>query len=115
MAIDAFRRARSRHQRRGTITNDTSWTLAGSPYIVTNNLAVTNNVTLTIDPGVVVQFNNGFGMTIRGRLLAEGNPASRNWTSLLDLPPTSTNRVIHSTNATDGSASRFYRLVVHPQ
>ena len=61
----------------GIITNDTVWTLANSPYIVTNNLAITNAVTLTLEPGVSVQFKDGLGMTIRGRLLAEGNPTNR--------------------------------------
>jgi hypothetical protein len=37
------------------------------------------------------------------------------WTSLLALPPASTNRFIQSTNATDNDASGFYRLIVHPQ
>jgi hypothetical protein len=40
---------------------------------------------------------------------------SGNWTSLLDLVSSTTNRVIHSTNATDGSATWFYRLVAHQQ
>jgi hypothetical protein len=33
----------------------------------------------------------------------------------LDIPPTNTNRLIHSTNATTGGESRFYRLIVQPQ
>jgi len=42
-----------------TICNDTNWTLAGSPYVITNSLTVAANVTLTIAAGVTVQFAIG--------------------------------------------------------
>ncbi|MBN1141608.1 MAG: hypothetical protein JXB25_07440, partial [Deltaproteobacteria bacterium] len=47
----------------GTITTDTTWNLAGSPYIVTGALRVQGTdgadgvTTLTIQPGVEVRFN----------------------------------------------------------
>jgi hypothetical protein len=40
----------------GHIVNDTTWTVANSPYIVNCALVVNNGVTLTIEPGVVVKF-----------------------------------------------------------
>ncbi|MBI5195451.1 MAG: right-handed parallel beta-helix repeat-containing protein, partial [Nitrospirae bacterium] len=44
----------------GVISTDTTWTLAGSPYIITGHIFVfstTSEPTLTIEPGVVVKFD----------------------------------------------------------
>jgi hypothetical protein len=43
------------------ITSSTSWTPAGSPYIIQANVAVTNNSTLSIEAGVTVAFD-GFSL-----------------------------------------------------
>ncbi len=60
----------------GEITTDTTWTLAGSPYILqTQNVTVRDNVTLTIEPGVTVEINAGRGLWVYGTLLAVGTPA----------------------------------------
>jgi hypothetical protein len=61
----------------GTYTIDTNWPVAGSPYIITNSLTVASNVTLTIDPGVTVDFTNGSVLQVRGRVLAEGDSLNR--------------------------------------
>jgi hypothetical protein len=61
----------------GSITTDTTWTAANSPYVVSNNITVASGVTLTIDPGVTVLFNAGAGMVVNGRLLAEGDPTNQ--------------------------------------
>ena len=37
----------------GTITTNTTWTPAGSPYIMTGSVTVTQGINLTIEPGVV--------------------------------------------------------------
>ncbi|MCB0626000.1 MAG: hypothetical protein KDC43_19310, partial [Saprospiraceae bacterium] len=37
------------------ITQNTVWDLAGSPYVLTQNISVSNGATLTIEPGVVVK------------------------------------------------------------
>ncbi|RII28373.1 MAG: hypothetical protein CXR31_00305 [Geobacter sp.] len=70
----------------GVISTDTTWTLAGSPYNVTSTVQVygtsTTPVTLTIQPGVVVNFasNNGLQIgsgTSQGSLIAQGTTTDR--------------------------------------
>jgi YVTN family beta-propeller protein len=58
----------------GTIATDTVWTEAGSPYVVTDTLTVSEGVTLTIQPGVVVKFDAGKSLIVHGKLLAVGTP-----------------------------------------
>ena len=46
----------------GHIVEDTTWTLDGSPYVVTGDVIIDSGVTLTIQPGVVVKFEYvGYG------------------------------------------------------
>ncbi len=44
----------------GIINSNTTWDLAGSPYVVTSTVTVQPGVTLTIDPGVVVKIDGFF-------------------------------------------------------
>jgi hypothetical protein len=60
----------------GPIAVNTVWRAADSPINVIGNVTVNSGVTLTIEPGVDVRFNQGVGIAINGRLLAEGEPAS---------------------------------------
>jgi hypothetical protein len=60
----------------GTIVTDTTWTLAGSPYVATSSVTVGPTATLTIEPGVVISHNLGTALTINGRLLALGTPTA---------------------------------------
>ena len=60
----------------GPIFEDTTWTLAGSPYIVVSNVLVMEGVTLTIEPGVEVRFNASKALQIDGELIAQGADAS---------------------------------------
>ncbi len=49
----------------GGIYANTTWTLANSPYIVMDTVVVFPGVTLTIEPGVVVKFDNNKRLDIR--------------------------------------------------
>lgn len=56
----------------GSITQDTTWTLVDTPFIVSNNVTVFSNSTLTIEPGVEVKFGGDFSIIVSGRLYANG-------------------------------------------
>lgn len=89
-----------------TICTDTNWTTANSPYVVSGNLTVNSGATLSIEPGVSVLFNQGAGITVNGRLLAEGtaqnkilftrNTGATSWDQLFFAASPSTSRVVHA-------------------
>jgi len=56
----------------GHITQDTTWTLANSPYRAINDVIVDPGVLLTIEPGVIVQFADGFSLIVEGSLRSVG-------------------------------------------
>ncbi len=58
----------------GTITANTTWNVAGSPYVADGcSVYVNRGVTLTIEPGVVVKFGWKWdALYVDGRLLAQG-------------------------------------------
>jgi hypothetical protein len=56
----------------GLIDNDTTWNLAGSPYIVVGNTLVASGARLTIEPGVEVRFNGFYYLRVEGNLQAKG-------------------------------------------
>ena len=54
------------------------WNLAGSPYIVVDNISVPSGQTLTIDPGVTVLIGSNLTITANGSLIqAVGTPSQR--------------------------------------
>jgi len=56
----------------GHISQDTTWTLTDSPYILAKDLIVDPGVTLTIMPGVEVRFGGNFVLAVEGKLSAIG-------------------------------------------
>jgi len=80
----------------GLISSDTIWYVNNSPYVVTGNLLVSNNVTLTIMPEVIVKFEEDILLQINGTLKARGtidslisftsyqtNPSPGDWSYIL--------------------------------
>jgi hypothetical protein len=59
----------------GHITSDTTWTPVDT-YRVINDTYVDPGVTLTILPGVHVQFADGFSLIVQGSLNATGTDAN---------------------------------------
>ncbi len=51
--------------------NDDTLRKSNSPYIITKNIAIFQNVTLYIEPGVTVYFNNS-KISLRGAIIASG-------------------------------------------
>lgn len=61
----------------GAISGITTWTKANSPYNVIGDITVPAAATLRIEPGVVMNFSAGTGITVTGRLVAEGTAFER--------------------------------------
>jgi parallel beta-helix repeat protein len=61
----------------GTISTDTTWTTAGSPYVISGTVIVSTGVTLTLQPGVVVKgTSSSASLYVAGTLVADGTPTS---------------------------------------
>lgn len=56
----------------GDIKVNTKLTLNGSPFVVTQDVVVEDNATLTIEPGVELQLQAGVAFKIKGLVLAKG-------------------------------------------
>ena len=55
------------------ISQDTTWTNTGGPYILNGWVSVSPGVTLTISPGTVVKFMSGSSLGVAGTLHADGS------------------------------------------
>jgi hypothetical protein len=58
----------------GTIITDQTWYAADNPHILDDEVTVPAGVTLTLEPGVIVQGNLYSGMLFQGSLQAVGTP-----------------------------------------
>jgi pimeloyl-ACP methyl ester carboxylesterase len=56
----------------GTLTSDTTWIAANSPYIVDSTVTVSPGSTLTIEPGVVIKLSGANSLVVAGTLDARG-------------------------------------------
>ncbi len=62
----------------GVLWDNTTWTAANSPYIITSTVQIPSNVTLTIQPGVTITAsmtspNDRFLFLLNGNISARGN------------------------------------------
>ncbi len=57
-----------------TIDTDTTWTKSGGPYVL-STLLISENVILTIEPGVEIKFNDSSSLIVYGKVIAEGTKA----------------------------------------
>ena len=60
----------------GTLTGNVTWDLAGSPYVVTGDITISQGAELRINPAVVIKVGNGFGFFIDGTIRAIGTSDS---------------------------------------
>ncbi|MEW6104374.1 MAG: right-handed parallel beta-helix repeat-containing protein, partial [bacterium] len=70
----------------GTITSNTTWALANSPYVATDTVYVAEGVILTIEPGVTVRFATETSLICYGTLNAVGNTGTITFTSSQTIP-----------------------------
>jgi parallel beta-helix repeat protein len=70
----------------GDIIQDTTWTLVDSPFVISGNVTVHANATLTIEPGVEVRFGKDLDLIVLGRLQANGESMQINFTSNREQP-----------------------------
>ncbi|AAG19663.1 right-handed parallel beta-helix repeat-containing protein [Halobacterium salinarum] len=59
------------------VTTNTTWTPGEGPYVVTTELTVTENATLTVAPGTTVQVAKDASITVAGSLDAAGTSTDR--------------------------------------
>ena len=89
----------------GSISKDSVWTLAGSPYKVSGSITVNAGYNLVVDSGVVVRFQSGTNLYLNGNLRARqaiftsskdtagGTPARGDWSAIYPNSSTDTLRL----------------------
>lgn len=70
-----FLHAQTVIEKLGTISADETW--SEDTVKVTADVLVNNGITLTIEPGVYVEFQGHYQLNIQGRILAQGSPNDR--------------------------------------
>ncbi len=70
----------------GIISRDTVWTVVDSPFVLSKDVTVQTNVTLTIEPGVQVRFGGSFSLIVAGKLYANGTESAITFTSNKENP-----------------------------
>lgn len=58
----------------GVIDTNSPWDISSSPYVIESDASINAGDTLVIEPGVLVLFNDGVTLTVRGALIAKGVP-----------------------------------------
>lgn len=94
----------------GTLTEDTTWTKAGSPYRLVGNVTIPRDLKLTMEPGVTVVGDIGLLFHVYGKLVAIGNEEEKitidtAYIQSLSLPETLVH--LEHTNVTRGYKGGF--------
>ncbi|HPQ40580.1 MAG TPA: right-handed parallel beta-helix repeat-containing protein, partial [bacterium] len=92
----------------GWITSDEIWSPSGNPYIAINKINISENVTLTLQPGVEIRFDNDTGICAHGDLCAVGtsenqivftsnqvSPAPGDWDGIEAFPSSNASGLEH--------------------
>lgn len=61
----------------GVMTESSKWNAKNSPYIIESSVLIPDNITLIIEPGTTVKFNESTRMVIKGELIAKGESNSK--------------------------------------
>jgi len=95
-----------------TINTDTTWLLTSSPYVVcSGGLTVASGATLTIEPGIVVQFESGISnkLNVQGALEAIGTVTQPiTFTGLVAAPGSWAGVFVDGTSVTPALANLSY-------
>lgn len=49
-----------------------TWTRAGSPYLIEGEISISSGQSLTVEPGVLIEFQDHYRLNVQGQLLAVG-------------------------------------------
>jgi len=61
----------------GIISSDTTLSKDGSPYSLTSNMLIQEGATLTIEPGVIINVDDGKYIKAEGQIIANGTSSER--------------------------------------
>ena len=89
----------------GTLT-DATWLAVDGPYVISGNVVVPQDATLTIKPGTTIFFEEDARLTVRGKLVATGSkyqpvhftrqPGSNSWNGIQFENSMEDNRIEHA-------------------
>lgn len=107
----------------GTLAANTTFTSAGSPYLITDDLIIPLGITLTIDPGVSLNMKAGRHIRVLGTLNITGTPGNevvldgcngKTWGGLSFEEPVTTSALAHLSvrNATRGHDPTRYPAAI---
>ena len=98
----------------GTLTQDTTLSISGSPYVISADIVVPTGLTLTVEPGVTLRFQAGRSLRVEGgRLVAEGTlsqpilftrDGADPWGAILVQDSAADNRIAYATVEYAGQA-----------
>jgi hypothetical protein len=107
-------RAMADTQVTSNITTNTTWTSAGSPYVISSGHSVTSSATLTIQPGTTVEFSGQVtSLTVDGNIVAQGTQASPVvFTSVQDPQGTGAAGQYSAVNVDSGNSNSSFSHVI---